>query len=147
MIFQLIIKIDLIKRKRQAYVACLFWCFTENKNQHRCVGFYFWHPQWESNLHLTLRRGLFYPLNYEGVFHLYTYYILRVCRCQYSILVRITANTADFALQKSPKCKYKFHHIIWCWSYKSYKNNTISWVIRVKSFKKVTKHRLNVAKF
>lgn len=24
-----------------------------------------WYPQQESNLHLPLRRGLFYPLNYE----------------------------------------------------------------------------------
>lgn len=24
-----------------------------------------WRPQQESNLHLALRRGLFYPLNYE----------------------------------------------------------------------------------
>ena len=29
-----------------------------------------WYPQQESNLHLPLRRGSFYPLNYEGLFKL-----------------------------------------------------------------------------
>ena len=29
------------------------------------VGFHVWYPRQESNLHLPLRRGLFYPLNYK----------------------------------------------------------------------------------
>lgn len=43
------------------------------------------HPQRESNLQLTLRRGLLYPFNYEGkkivnvkVFIYYTYFIIKI---------------------------------------------------------------------
>ncbi len=32
-----------------------------------------WHPQQDSNLHLTLRRGLYYPLYYEGIFTINSY--------------------------------------------------------------------------
>ena len=50
----------------------------------------YWYPQQGSNLYLPLRRGLFYPLNYEGIYLNYIIdFIITIIYCQHKEILLI----------------------------------------------------------